>query len=93
VTGQSGDAPRRLRRRPSRLKGRSAIAARRPPAALDPGASAIPERPKDTGRPGGLPAGRAALGRLIHARAKTLDLQSHQAVADWLRQRVEVTRD
>ena len=42
MTGQSGDAPRRLRRRPSRLKGRSAIAARRPPAALDPGASAAP---------------------------------------------------
>ena len=40
-----GDAPRRLRGRPSGLKGRSAIAARRPPAALDPGASAAPGRP------------------------------------------------
>ena len=42
---QRGDAPRRLRRRPSTLKGRYAIAPRRPPAALDPGASAAPDRP------------------------------------------------
>ena len=39
------DAPRRLRRRPSMLKGRCAIATRRPAAALDPGASAAPDRP------------------------------------------------
>jgi hypothetical protein len=31
-----GDAPRSIRGRPSGLKGRSAIAARRPPAALTP---------------------------------------------------------
>src|SRR6476646_11915798 len=44
MTGQAGDAPRRLRVRPSGLKGRCAIAPRRPPAALDPGASADPDR-------------------------------------------------
>jgi len=44
LTGQAGDAPRRLRVRPSGLKGRCAIAPRRPPAALDPGASADPDR-------------------------------------------------
>jgi len=32
----------RVRRRPSGVKGRCAIAARRPAAALDPGASAAP---------------------------------------------------
>ena len=39
-----GSAPRTLRGRPSSVKGRCAIAARRPPAALDPGASATPAR-------------------------------------------------
>jgi hypothetical protein len=37
----------RLRVRPSGVKGRSAVAARRPAAAPDPGASADPERPHD----------------------------------------------
>src|SRR6478672_7999938 len=58
MTGQAGDAPRRLRVRPSGLKGRCAIAPRRPPAALDPGASATPDR-QTKGRPGGLPLGGA----------------------------------
>ena len=35
-------APRTIRDRPSGLKGRYAIASRRPPAAFDPGASAAP---------------------------------------------------
>ena len=45
MTPHRGDAPRRLRGRPSGLKGRCAIAARRPAAALDPGASTAPDRP------------------------------------------------
>jgi hypothetical protein len=45
----------RLRGRPSNLKGRSALAVRRPPAALDPGASAAPH-------------GKVTVGRLCLAR-------------------------
>ena len=45
MTPHRGDAPRRLRGRPSGLKGRCAIAARRPAAALAPGASTAPDRP------------------------------------------------
>src|SRR5664279_4379604 len=45
-------APRRLPGRPSSPKGRSAIAARRPAAALDPGASATLTVPR-TGQAGG----------------------------------------
>ena len=56
-----GDAPRRLRRRPSTLKGRCAIAPRRPPAALDPGASAAPDRPTPRAGQMACPRGRAAL--------------------------------
>jgi hypothetical protein len=40
----------RLRGRPSSLKGRSALAARRPPAAPDPGASATPHGKVTVGR-------------------------------------------
>jgi hypothetical protein len=40
----------RLRGRPSSLKGRFALAARRPPAALDPGASAAPNGKVTAGR-------------------------------------------
>ena len=40
----------RLRGRPSSLKGRSALAARRPPAAPDPGASAAPYGKVTAGR-------------------------------------------
>jgi len=43
------------RTRPSGLKGRCAVAARRPAAALDPGASTGPDRPATAGRPS-LPA-------------------------------------
>jgi hypothetical protein len=54
------------RGRPSSVKGRSAIAARRPPAALDPGASTThPARQQSGVGQGGPPAGRAALGTLI----------------------------
>src|SRR5664279_4006103 len=45
-------APRRLPGRPSSPKGRSAIAARRPAATLDPGASATLTVPR-TGQAGG----------------------------------------
>jgi hypothetical protein len=58
---QRGDAPRRLRRRPSMLKGRYAIATRRPPAALDPGASAAPDRPTPRAGQMACPRGRGAL--------------------------------
>jgi hypothetical protein len=56
--------PRRARygAGPSTLKGRCAIAARRPAARpWTAETSAGPCQAKDTGRPGGLPAGRAAL--------------------------------
>jgi hypothetical protein len=46
----------RLRGRPSSLKGRSAVAVRRPPAPLDPGASAAPY-------------GKGTAGRLCFTRA------------------------
>jgi hypothetical protein len=50
------DAPRSIRGRPSGLKGRSALAARRPPAAPDPGASTAPLG-RQTARAGqGLPS-------------------------------------
>ena len=60
TTTHRGDAPRRLRRRPSTLKGRSAIAARRPTAAPDPGASAAPARPTPRQATGLPPAARGA---------------------------------
>jgi hypothetical protein len=51
-----GRAPRIVRDRPSGLKGRYAIATRRPPAALDPGASAVPGA-SSTGRREPAPVG------------------------------------
>jgi hypothetical protein len=57
-------APRRLRGRPSGVKGACASrCARRPAAALDPGASAAPEAGK-SGQAKACPAGRTAQSRL-----------------------------
>ena len=83
-------APRTLRGRPSTLKGRCAIAARRPAAALDRGDLGGPCQAKDTGRPGGLPAGRAALGIYSPTPSPARNpLQGHQAVTDGPWQREE----
>jgi hypothetical protein len=83
-------APRTLRGRPSTLKGRCAIAARRPAAALDRGDLCGPCQAKDTGRPGGLPAGRAALS--IYSPTPSPGsgpYKDHQAVTDGTWQREE----
>jgi hypothetical protein len=50
----------RLRGRPSSLKRRSALAARRPPAALDPGASTAPHGKVTSGQAAPCPRRRAA---------------------------------
>jgi hypothetical protein len=62
----------RLRGRPSSLKGRSALAARRPPAAPDPGASAAPH--------GKVTAGRLCLA-LADARRPTQDRNQLRGVS------------
>ncbi len=77
------DAPRRLRRRPSMLKGRCAIATRRPAAALDPGASAAPDRPTPRA-PDGLPRGRAALPSITRphqSEVSTVSGEAHTVLA------------
>jgi hypothetical protein len=62
-----GDAPRSIRARLSGLKGRSAIAARRPPAAPDPAASTAPSQADTADRPRPAPDRHAARGAITVA--------------------------